>query len=223
MIEGYRKKLYKITNIFEEQLDPSIDIWMLNVRLISRQELLNVEEYLSLEEIQRSNNFLFERDRNSYLARRKYLKIILSKYLLTHPRNIQINYSRYEKPFIKDFQIHLNISHSMTKSVIATHKKGPIGIDIEDIQTTQNISELLKYFASDLEQKWVNDSRKDFYLLWTIKEAILKYKGVGFLNKKLPELKHPPVSLTNTLFHTQYQKLNIYSKVLDQRIISVCF
>ncbi|NLQ47984.1 4'-phosphopantetheinyl transferase family protein [Streptococcus mutans] len=106
---------------------------------------------------------------------------IVQEYSLTN-KEIQIRRHAYGKPYIKDYsQIHYNISHSGEWVVVAIGKS-PIGIDVENRREDWDL--IGERVFSESEKYWSQNSYKRKAILWTIKEAYVKYLGTG-LSKSL--------------------------------------
>lgn len=89
---------------------------------------------------------------------------------------LELNHSRWGKPSIPG-NIHFNISHSGNYVVCAVSADGPVGIDIELIQTLP--LEDFKPFFEDREWNEMDGDTKSFYRTWVKKEAASKANGRG--------------------------------------------
>ncbi|MGR3807366.1 4'-phosphopantetheinyl transferase [Pasteurella testudinis DSM 23072] len=96
-------------------------------------------------------------------------------------------------------QIDFNISHSAdwVAVVIAIAEQGEsavaVAIDIESPQKTRNFNGLLRFYASEQEQRWFAEqpyAEAAFYRTWCPREAVLKSQGVGIV--KLRSVIHRP-------------------------------
>lgn len=90
--------------------------------------------------------------------------------------NIEITKDEYGKPFIKNSNKYLSISHSGDYAVCAVSDR-PIGIDIEKHRDI-NIKTALK-FCNDAELEYIYklDTNTRFFEIWTAKEAAFKLNG----------------------------------------------
>ena len=109
-----------------------------------------------------------------------YGKYMIKKYLGVDKLNL--SYNQWKKPFLVDFpNTHINISHSHEWVVVAIDEN-PVGIDIEKIQDID--MSIAKSFFSKSESEYIFSLHKEkqleeFYKIWTIKEAYIKWKGMG--------------------------------------------
>lgn len=111
--------------------------------------------------------------------------------------NFKIQRTRYNKPYIKNSNIHFNISHSKDLIVLAVNNSS-IGIDVENI-TIFNY-DIIKKFFSIKEEEYINSfsnnekKKHEFFKLWTQKESFIKCIGKGFYHNILD---------TNMVFNQQ--------------------
>mgnify|MGYP002142050497 FL=1 len=117
----------------------------------------------------------------------------ISKYLIaTHIKrdieDIVFSYSELGKPYIKNYDLYFNISHSNDLGILVLHNCSKVGIDIEFMDESINHFEIVESFST-CEISWVkeNNSLERFYKLWTAKEAIFKCYGTS--QYYLPQLK----------------------------------
>ncbi len=96
------------------------------------------------------------------------------------PLNIKTN--KHGKPYINDTVYKYSVSH--TQNIFAlSFSQNETGIDIESI--TRNIAKQTPRFLSKQEHKaYLSAATPNRYALkvWTRKEALLKYVGVGLVN-----------------------------------------
>ena len=84
------------------------------------------------------------------------------------------------KPYLKgEKDIHFNISHSGHVAMCALYNR-PVGVDIERVRPVND--DLARRIMS--EEEWrvyflADDKENLFFKIWTLKEAYLKYKGIG--------------------------------------------
>jgi 4'-phosphopantetheinyl transferase len=103
-------------------------------------------------------------------------------------KNFEILYTEKGKPYLKDNpNIHISISHTDHLSFFAVSKKN-IGIDVEvydkkNIKIDQNIVENY-YSIAEKNCLKIKNTPKNFYNLWTRKEALIKLTS-GILNEDI--------------------------------------
>ena len=143
-----------------------------------------------------SNNyidlFIFK---NEGYSRNNTIKKIFNTYYGYDVQDNNILVSKLGKPFLDSNKYYFNISHS-GEYVIFAVSDDEIGIDIQKMDEIkkylQKQSILLgkqcaqEFIFSPYEDKFIKkcNSFKRFYIIWTIKEAYIKYSGQG-LNKTL--------------------------------------
>ena len=99
--------------------------------------------------------------------------------------------SEQGKPFFPNFpQYQFNLSHSGSFALCALDEH-PVGADIEVIRPHH--PKLARRICSPEEQNWLNeqhDQTPALCQLWTAKEALVKYHGIG-LTVPLREIRVP--------------------------------
>ncbi len=150
-------------------------------------------------------------DRYNYL----FSKLLLQKALKNFNYKLSdVLISEYKRPYI-DANIDFNISHSENFIVCAIVEDSKIGIDIEIVKDI-NLSDFKQFF----EREWSeiinsNNSLKSFYKFWTIKEAILKIDGRGFLSENIDmkiDVDNNFVNFENNIY--QIQNINLSSSYI---------
>ena len=115
--------------------------------------------------------------RDESLCARALLKYVLCKYF--DVKDFTILKAENGKPYLEGKDLYFNFSHCL-KRVICTVSDSEVGCDVQDIRPV-NERVTKRFFAFDEGQSLSLSSKKDehFTKLWTLKEAILKYKGDG--------------------------------------------
>ena len=141
--------------------------------------------YLSPQEKDKSNRFIYEHLRSRYIISHGILRVLLGHYLGIEAHQIEYTYNPYQKPFCKQApKLSFNMSHSKDYACYIFSFDYKVGIDIEFINTDLDITALLPSVATSSEilaLNTLNPSEKifSFYKMWTLKEAFLKALGVG--------------------------------------------
>lgn len=133
--------------------------------------------------------FRLQKINQSYKNKEDQVRNLLGKLLLAEAlKNIgygsialdAIQYNQYKKPYLsKDFDF--SISHSGMYVFCAIGKNLKLGLDIEEIKPI-NFSEMTN-IMSNSEWKHINEASnplRQFFTLWTLKEAAIKAEGTGF-------------------------------------------
>lgn len=169
-----------------------IDIWQAD---LNENRLFQLSSYfyiLNQEEKENASNFKETYQKKYYILSHVILRLLLSKYTGVDPALIEIHKNKYGKPFITSHNLQFNISHSKNKLAIAI-AVCEVGIDIEYVNPNFDINEILNVTLSINEELNIkklkpNLQKKQFYLYWTKKEALLKAIGTG-INMDLNKLE----------------------------------
>jgi 4'-phosphopantetheinyl transferase len=115
-------------------------------------------------------------------------KIVLQQILNNNLENLK--YSEFGRPYLENHP-NFNISHSENYLVCAIAKDAQIGIDVEELKEI-NFQGLSKRYFHKNEQQLI-ENKRDFFEIWTRKEAILKAHGCGLRIelKQLDTTKNP--------------------------------
>lgn len=164
-----------------------VHIWLARIEQIS-ELIQEFWELLIPSEHQRAQNFKFEKHRNAFITCRGYLRIILSKYLQIKPQEIEFNYTKKGKPYLKSYspqnKLQFNLSHSQDLVIYAVTLDRRIGIDLEYLRPIPDVAKMAERFFSAREAQFINTCPEylqslAFFQAWTSKEAFLKATGEG--------------------------------------------
>lgn len=164
-----------------------VHLWWVNLR----DEIAHVKDYykiLSIDEINRAARYHCQQQRYSFIVRRGLLRVILSKYLSIHSKNLRFIYSKFGRPSL-DFKFNemgliFNISHSNGFAIYAITRGRKVGIDIEFLTNSFFYEGIIDQILSPKEMRLYfalqpNIRLRAFYESWTSKEAYLKATGCG--------------------------------------------
>lgn len=86
-------------------------------------------------------------------------------------------YDAYGKPFLKNSDWHISISHSADIAAVILNKKEPTGIDVERIHP--KIKKIKNRFLSDAELAILKEDNEteQLYVMWGAKESLYKLFG----------------------------------------------
>ena len=209
--------------LINPKLIPNVDLWHLDLEHITSQEQDNALVHLASHELERAYSYRRKQDQRHFIIRRMLLKKILAFYGHMVPIDIQLRDNQQKKPMIANRpDLQFNTTHTYTRGVVAVHPWHSVGIDIEEMGVVEDCASLLDQFASIEEKRWVNTSMHHFFMLWTIKEALLKCQGTGFLVETLPDLDHIPDCLEENLYVSRSQGYIIYSTLWEKSWVSIC-
>lgn len=137
--------------------------------LVSRSKRDKLERFRVKGECQRS------------LAAELLIRTVIAERMQLRNRDIRFEYNVYGKPFLMDYALDFNLSHS-GHWVVCAIDETPIGIDVEEIKPiSPEIAQ--RYFSYSEYRRLVQLSDSDkldyFYSLWTLKESYIKNVGIG--------------------------------------------
>ncbi len=112
------------------------------------------------------------------------IKELVSDFADVKIEDITILRNEKGKPYLKDLPFHISISHS-ENLVAAVVSHTPIGIDTERIKDRD--LKLCRKACTEKEEEIIKNSTnalKEFYKIWTTKEAYFKMLGTGITDLK---------------------------------------
>lgn len=170
-----------------ELRDDEIHVWRLYLDC-EETELDRFESTFTSDEKVRANRLLHRRDRNAFVATRGVLRELLGRYLGCPPAELEFDYGRQGKPFLRDGlfkrSVQFNVSHSHGLALLAFTVGRRLGVDLEFVRLDLGTYEVAeRYFSPQefLEFGALPPSLRaeGFFLAWTRKEAYVKAKGEG--------------------------------------------
>jgi len=144
---------------------------------------------LSPEEVDRHGRLVFERDRRLFLVAHAATRLILARYTNRDPSSLEFVLNPYGKPHLRARTGSpcpgFNLSHTHGLVALAVADEQDIGLDIENSRCAAGWAELVRNVLTPEEQAelWScppNQQQRRFYELWTLKEAYIKARGIGF-------------------------------------------
>ena len=144
-----------------------------------------------LDEAERTRwrRFKFDRPKREFALCRAALRSILCRRLAC--RNDQLTFGALEhgKPFAlvsgQPAPVSFNVSHSGRHGLIAVAARERLGVDVEDRRPGRDFNGLAETVfgpneCAEFRLLGERDRFNKFYLLWTLKEALIKALGTGF-------------------------------------------
>ncbi|UTF59718.1 4'-phosphopantetheinyl transferase superfamily protein [Gilvimarinus sp. DA14] len=153
--------------------------------LASHCEPEKIRKLLPSSECQKAERFNSPAAKLRFLAGRLMCRTLLSRELSLAPADINIAISDQGKPILDHSGgVHFNLSHSGDWLALGISCCGPLGIDLEQAQKKRPWLAIAKQFFTSAEVEklsFLNEAalEREFYRLWTLKEAFFKARGTG--------------------------------------------
>lgn len=127
---------------------------------------------LSKNELNRFNSFANETRKKHWLAYR----ILINK-LINNNQHNKIEYDKYGKPYLKDLNYKISVTHTDYYAAAIISKTKKVGIDIEKI--SPRILKVKHKFLMNEELKFIEKKQnlEHLYIYWCSKEAMYKLYG----------------------------------------------
>lgn len=184
-----------MSDLFESRLLPKelvlaeneIHVWKASLDH-KRPALDRFEATLSSDERARADRFVFQRDRNHFIAGRGILRALLGAYVHRPPGELVFRYGPQGKPALRadmsDPAIRFNLAHSHGLALYAFAAGREIGIDLEHIRPDFAGEDIAERFFSPRELAELRAlapalRAEGFFNCWTRKEAYIKARGKG--------------------------------------------
>ena len=167
--------------------DGEIHVWRAALDC-SESVLHRFEAALAADEKARAQRFVFQPDRNSYMAARGVLRELLGKYLNRGPSEIEFDYGAQGKPALRrgwsQSGVQFNVSHSHGMALFAFAVARQVGVDVELARPDFAGEKIAERFFSPQEVRELRSlpaavQDEGFFLCWTRKEAYIKARGEG--------------------------------------------
>jgi 4'-phosphopantetheinyl transferase len=151
----------------------------------SPDDFTTLQALLTADELLRAARLLAPHKARAFIVGRGRLRQILGAYRQCDPAALVFANGANGKPALAGSSLHFNLSHSGAWGVLVLSASAAVGVDIEKIDPALDYAGLAKRFFSAAEQAHLlvapeERRRRDFYRLWTRKEALLKGQGRGF-------------------------------------------
>jgi 4'-phosphopantetheinyl transferase len=164
-----------------------IDVWYADPDALTTSDQAVLYTLLDLEEQNRFASLRRPSAKRQYLLAHVLLRVLASRRLGVHARDIVFEREKGRKPKIvwpDDTVIDFSISHTEGMVACALMFNGKIGIDVEYRAGTIDTAQIARACLTEDEQEHLaslehEDRRDVFFDLWTIKEAYLKGMGTG--------------------------------------------
>jgi 4'-phosphopantetheinyl transferase len=144
---------------------------------------------LNAQERQRMDAFKSRDARMQFLAGHALVRWALSQYAAVAPADWQFTANIHGKPTITAPQghraLHFNLSHTHGLVACAIGPQTEIGVDVEFNQRLTDMDGVMDLVLTREERAQITapsspEGRDRFLALWTLKEAYIKARGLGF-------------------------------------------
>ncbi len=175
-------------------------------------------DFINIEDRKKAEGLHFEQDRDTYLACHTLLRLVLSAKLNIDPHDIPFVYDKNNKPGLEGNPLFFNISHSREAFAFVVSENLRVGIDIEKVDRNIDFISITKRFFCEQESKIVlssaSESRDNFFLFWTRKEAVLKALGTGIISD---------ISRVEVCRRRNILDKHLFDKILDDSLLGDYF
>jgi len=169
-----------------QALEPNdVHVWMFSTS-VSEEEIREFRAILSVEERSRADRFVFQADRDRFVASHALMRMKLGEYCNVRPEHLTFGTGQHGKPYLMepDSPFQFNLSHSGFLAMLAVVRNHPCGIDVELMRTKIDDAAIAERFFSKRECESLRSlpaaqRRHGFFRSWAVKEAILKAAGKG--------------------------------------------
>lgn len=165
--------------------EKEVHVWKVGVAEHFHELFKKYRTILNADEITKAKAFYRADDFRRYITSKIMLRVLLSKYLSLPPSAIQFSNKKGKPTISSSLSLRYNLSYG-DKVVLISVGVCETGIDIEKIRTDFNFEDMLPACFSKEEINAIagdcGNSREEFFLQWTRKEAVLKYTGQGIID-----------------------------------------
>lgn len=162
-----------------------VHVWNVKVPNHFNDLFREYRSVLNYEEFYKAKAFYWEEDFRSYLTGRIVLRVLLSNYLCKPITDIRFNLEAKKPAIVSNTPLKYNLSYA-GKYILISIGLCETGIDVECINRDLEFKDILLSCFSQDEIDRIdndqNDSRQEFFIQWTRKEALLKYTGQGIID-----------------------------------------
>jgi len=178
------------------------------------------ELYLTEKEIEKLNSFVNENRKKHWLAYR----ILIDK-MLNNNKHYEIEYDGFGKPFLKDSDNYISVTHTGKYAAVIISKILSVGVDIEKI--TSRILKVKNKFLNEreLESPEKENNLECLYVYWCSKEAVYKLYGKRNLDFRedifIKEFSISPKGKTKGIIKNEKieKKVNLFFEFFDEHVL----
>ena len=140
---------------------------------------------ISVEEAQRAERFIFERDRARFIVAHAALRGILARYTGQDATALVFGVAEKGKPYLAEHpRVRFNLSHSGSFAMVAVALDREVGVDIECVRPERSTDGIAARFFAPAEVQELDGTPEAFrvaafFACWSRKEAYIKARGEG--------------------------------------------
>ena len=146
------------------------------------------EQLLSVAERDRAARFRFAIDRQRFIVRRAMLRQLVAGYVGQPAAALEFTTNSFGKPQLATAgaagNLQFNLSGAAGCALYGFTRNNALGVDLAHHRTEFDWREIVAHFfhpneAAHIRQLPPPEQAREFYQLWTLKEAFVKARGVG--------------------------------------------
>lgn len=155
-----------------------MDVW-----LTAPSELAPRWDWLSADERARAERFIVPHAREEFVAARTLIRGELARREGCEPQALDFRFGEHGRPVLnppRAFDFNLSHTRGMVACAIGT---SVFGIDVENATRPTDFSGVARIVFTEGERASLAahpDPRRYFFEMWTLKEAYIKARGMGF-------------------------------------------
>lgn len=168
----------------------TIDIWLAGIKPLPPEWIAVWLRLLSEDELNRYERFVSAEARLQHLTARVLVRTVLSRYANVAPETWRFEVNAFGRPAVggpaTGRDLRFNLSHTNGLVALAIAENRDVGIDVEWINQAIDVACLAPSIMARTELKAFETAlpgharRELFFAFWTLKEAYIKARGMGF-------------------------------------------
>jgi 4'-phosphopantetheinyl transferase len=166
---------------------PRVELWYARTDWIRDDEEISAyARLLASSEQERRARFVFERHRHEYLVTRALARTVLATYVRRPPETLCFVITDHGRPLLEDGgDLRFNLTNTVALVACAVCLRGEIGADAEPLARGDDVLGVAETVFTDHERQALSRlpplaRRRRAVELWTLKEAYMKARGLGF-------------------------------------------
>jgi len=141
------------------------------------------------EELDSAHRLRNKTAKDNFVCSKLAQRLVLGQLLNSDPYTLRFKRNRWGKPALLNQKLHFNISHSEKWLLLAVSQYQRVGIDLEQYMLAFDYRGMVDTYFHTEEKKQLKSTyswaHKNFFKLWTRKEALAKVIGLGLHERLL--------------------------------------